>query len=56
MLTLGLLFQVTGLPTNLVVALAGGALAALLARHPVWARVQRWWSSALLSDSVFGWR
>lgn len=48
MLVLGLLFQVTGLPTNLVVALVGGSLAALLARHPVWARVQRWWSSALL--------
>ncbi len=48
MLVLGLLFQVTGLPTNLVVALLGGWLAALLARHPFWARVQRWWSSALL--------
>jgi len=48
MLVLGLLFQVTGLPTNLIVALLGGSLAALLARQPFWARIQRWCSSALL--------
>jgi threonine/homoserine/homoserine lactone efflux protein len=48
MLVLGLLFQVTGVPTNLAVALAGGSLAALVARHPFWARVQRWCSGALL--------
>jgi threonine/homoserine/homoserine lactone efflux protein len=48
MLFLGLLFQVTGVPTNLAVALAGGSVAALLARHPLWARVQRWLSSAIL--------
>jgi len=48
MLFLGLLFQVTGVPTNLAVALAGGSLAALIARHPFWAAVQRWCSSAVL--------
>jgi threonine/homoserine/homoserine lactone efflux protein len=42
MLVLGLLFQVTGVPTNLAVALGGGTLAALIARHPFWAGVQRW--------------
>ena len=34
MLFLGLLFQVTGIPTNLMVAFAGGSLARLLARWP----------------------
>jgi threonine/homoserine/homoserine lactone efflux protein len=48
MLVLGLLFQVTGVPTNLAVALAGGSLATLIARHPFWASVQRWCSSAVL--------
>ncbi len=48
MLALGLLFQVTGVPTNLAVALGGGTLAALIARHPFWAAVQRWCSSAVL--------
>ena len=44
----GLLFQVTALPTNLLVAIIGGALAGLLARRPFWARVQMWLSSAVL--------
>lgn len=44
----GLLFQVTALPTNLLVAVVGGALAGLLARRPFWARVQTWLSSAVL--------
>ena len=48
MLVLGLLFQVTGVPTNLAVALAGGSLAALIARHPLWASLQRWCSCAVL--------
>src|SRR6266852_5023663 len=48
MLVLGLLFQVTGVPTNLAVALAGGWLATLIARHPFWASVQRWCSRAVL--------
>jgi threonine/homoserine/homoserine lactone efflux protein len=48
MLILGLLFQVTGLPTNLAVALAGGSLAGLIARHPLWARAQRWCSGPVL--------
>ena len=48
MLVLGLLFQITGVPTNLAVALAGGSLAALIARHPFWASVRRWCSSAVL--------
>jgi threonine/homoserine/homoserine lactone efflux protein len=48
MLVLGLLFQVTGVPTNLAVALGGGTLAALIARHPFWAAAQRWCSSAVL--------
>ena len=48
MLVLGLLFQITGVPTNLAVALAGGSLAALIARHPFWAAAQRWCSSAVL--------
>jgi threonine/homoserine/homoserine lactone efflux protein len=34
MLFVGLLFQVTGVPTNLIVALAGGSVAGLLARNP----------------------
>jgi threonine/homoserine/homoserine lactone efflux protein len=48
MLVLGLLFQLTGVPTNLAVALAGGSLAALIARHPFWASLQRWCSSLVL--------
>jgi threonine/homoserine/homoserine lactone efflux protein len=48
MLILGLVFQATGLPTNLAVALAGGSLAGLIARHPFWARAQRWCSGVLL--------
>lgn len=48
MLLLGLLFQITGVPTNLAVALAGGSLARLVARRPFWADAQRWCSSALL--------
>src|SRR3954451_7314204 len=48
MLFLGLLFQVTALPTNLVVAFAGGSLANLLARSPLWAQLQSWVSSAVL--------
>jgi len=48
MLVLGLLFQVTGLPTNLAVALAGGSVAGLIARRPFWGRVQRWCSSTVL--------
>jgi threonine/homoserine/homoserine lactone efflux protein len=44
----GLLFHVTGVPVNLLVALAGGRLAALLARRPNWARVQNWISGAVL--------
>ena len=47
-LVLGLLFQVTGVPTNLAVAFAGGSLAALIAHHTFWAAVQRWCSSAVL--------
>jgi threonine/homoserine/homoserine lactone efflux protein len=48
MLFLGLLFQLTALPTNLAVAFAGGSLARLLARSPRWAPVQSWLSSAVL--------
>jgi threonine/homoserine/homoserine lactone efflux protein len=48
MLGLGLPFQVTGVPTNLIVALAGGSVAGLLARNPFWARLQRWLSSMIL--------
>jgi len=48
MLFLGLLFQVTALPTNLAVALAGGSLAQLLVLSPLWARLQSWLSSAVL--------
>jgi threonine/homoserine/homoserine lactone efflux protein len=48
MLVLGLLFQITGVPTNLAVALAGGSLAVLIARHPFCALIQRWASSMLL--------
>jgi len=47
-LLFGLLFQVTGVPVNLAVALAGGSLARLLAPHPLWARVQNWCASMLL--------
>jgi len=48
MLVLGLLFQATGVPTNLMVALAGSSVARLLARNPFWAHVQRWLSSMIL--------
>jgi threonine/homoserine/homoserine lactone efflux protein len=48
MLILGLVFQLTGVPTNLAVALAGGALARLLARSPTWARIQNWCASTIL--------
>jgi threonine/homoserine/homoserine lactone efflux protein len=48
MLVLGLLFQVTGVPTNLAVALAGGAVARLIARRRIWARIQSWCASAIL--------
>jgi len=48
MLFLGLLFQVTAIPTNLVIAFVGGSVAHLLARSPVWARAQTWLSSAVL--------
>ena len=48
MLILGLLFQITGIPTNLAVAFAGGSLAGWIARHPTWARVQNWLASTLL--------
>jgi threonine/homoserine/homoserine lactone efflux protein len=44
----GLLFHVTGVPVNLMVALAGGRLATLLARRPSWARVQNWISGTVL--------
>src|SRR5712691_6553222 len=47
-LVLGLLFQVTGVPTNLAVALMGGSVAGLIARHPFWGCVQRWCSSVVL--------
>jgi threonine/homoserine/homoserine lactone efflux protein len=48
MLILGLLFQVTGIPTNLAVAFAGGSLAGWIARRPALARIQNWLSGALL--------
>ena len=48
MLVLGLLFQVTGIPTNLAVAFAGGSLAGWIARRPTLARFQNWLSGALL--------
>jgi threonine/homoserine/homoserine lactone efflux protein len=48
MFVLGLLFQVTGVPTNLAVALAGGSVARWIARRPTWARIQNWCASALL--------
>jgi threonine/homoserine/homoserine lactone efflux protein len=48
MLVLGLLFQVTGIPTNLAVALAGGSVARWIARRPTWARIQNWCANALL--------
>jgi len=44
----GLLFHVTGVPVNLIVALAGGHLAALLARRPSWARIQNWITGTVL--------
>ena len=44
----GLLFHVTGVPVNLIVALAGGRLAMLLARRPSWARIQSWISGTVL--------
>jgi threonine/homoserine/homoserine lactone efflux protein len=48
MLVLGLLFQVTGIPTNLAVAFAGGSIARWIARCPTWARIQKYCASVLL--------
>ena len=48
MLILGLLFQVTGIPTNLAVAFAGGSLAGWIAHRPTLARIQNWLSGTLL--------
>jgi threonine/homoserine/homoserine lactone efflux protein len=48
MLVLGLLFQVTGLPVNLAVALAGSALTTFIAGNPFWSSVQRWGASVVL--------
>lgn len=48
MLILGLLFQVTGIPVNLAVAFAAGSLAGWIARSPALARIQNWFSGALL--------
>jgi len=45
---LGLLFRVTGLPTNLAVPFIGGSLARLLARNPLLSRVQQWCANAVL--------
>lgn len=44
----GLLFHVTGVPVNFMVALAGGRFATLLARRPGWARVQNWLTGTVL--------
>jgi threonine/homoserine/homoserine lactone efflux protein len=48
MVVLGFVFQLTGVLTNLAVALAGGALARLLASRPTWARIQNWCASTIL--------
>jgi len=48
MLILGLLFQVTGIPTNLAVAFAGGSVAGWIARRPTWARIQNWFAGFML--------
>jgi threonine/homoserine/homoserine lactone efflux protein len=48
MLVLSLLFQVTGVPTNLAVAFAGGGIAHWIARRPTWARTQNCCASVLL--------
>jgi threonine/homoserine/homoserine lactone efflux protein len=48
MLVLGLLFQITGVPTNLAVAFAGGSIARWIARRQTWARIQNWCASVLL--------
>lgn len=47
-LLFGLLFHVTGVPVNLLVALAGGHLATLLALRPSFARIQNWISGTVL--------
>ena len=48
MLVLGLLFQVTRVPTNLAVAFAGGSIARRIARCPTWGRIQNCCASTLL--------
>jgi threonine/homoserine/homoserine lactone efflux protein len=48
MLVLGLLFQVTGVPTNLAVAFAGGSIAQWIARRPAWVGLQSAGASVLL--------
>ena len=44
----GLLFHVTGVPVNMLVAVAGGAIASWLARHPMFERVRSWLAGAVL--------
>ena len=48
MLALGLLFQVTGIPTSLAVAFAGASVARWIAGRPTWGHIQNWCASALL--------
>jgi len=44
----GLLFHVTGVPINMLVAVAGGAIAASFSRHPVLERMRNWLSGTVL--------
>lgn len=47
-LSFGLLFHVTGVPINILVAVAGGAIAGWFSRHPVFERVRNALAGAVL--------
>jgi len=47
-LFLGLLFHVTGVPINMLVAVAGSAIAASLSRNPLFERIRNWISGTVL--------
>ena len=44
----GLMFHVTGVPINMLVAVAGSAIAASFARNPLLERIRRWLSGTML--------
>ena len=45
---MGLLFHVTGVPINMLVAVVGGAIASWLSENPVFARIRNGLAGAVL--------